>query len=122
MPIGEPRMRRRVRNLAAERRKKQKERTRGKGESRKELAVTRRKVPRRAKVARRKRNIARKECTRVNVVQEIKRGRTFGRIRQQKPKYNNGIRRRDFEEPPHLRTRGKPPRVSEEGREESRHD
>jgi hypothetical protein len=139
MPVGEPRERRRVCNLAAERRLKRKERTRGYSgsrrksaaacrkmtrrakvawrkrniirkiriqasrESRKELAVARRQVSRRAETAWRKRNIARKECTKANVVQEIQRGRTFGRRRQQEPECSNGIRSRGVEEQVQLR-------------------
>jgi hypothetical protein len=38
-----------------------------------------------------------------NVVQEIQRGRTFGRRRQQEPKCSNGIRSRGVEEQIHLR-------------------
>jgi hypothetical protein len=67
------------------------------------LAVARRKVPRRAETAWRKRNITRKECTKANVVQEIQRGRTFGRRRQQEPECSNGIRSRGTEEQVHLR-------------------
>jgi hypothetical protein len=60
MPVVGPRKRRRVRNLAAERRQKRKERTRGYSGSRRKLAAACRKVSRRAKVAWRKRNIIRK--------------------------------------------------------------
>jgi hypothetical protein len=60
MPVGGPRKRRKVRNLAAERRQKRKERTRGYIGSRRKLAAACRKVSRRAKVARRKRNLFRK--------------------------------------------------------------
>jgi hypothetical protein len=69
-------------------------------ESRKEMAVARRKVPRRAKMAWDKRNIARK--TRAKVVQEFQRELTFGRRRQQQPDCSNGIRSRDVEEEEHL--------------------
>jgi hypothetical protein len=72
-------------------------------ESRKELAVARRKVPRREKVSWRKRNIARKVCNRAIVIHEIQRGRTFGRRRQQEPECSNGIRSRGVEEQVHLR-------------------
>jgi hypothetical protein len=51
MSVGEQRKRRRVRNLAAERHQKVKERTRGKSGSRRKSAATCRKVSRRAKVA-----------------------------------------------------------------------
>jgi hypothetical protein len=44
-----------------------------KSRSRKKSAAADRKMSCHAKVARRKRNIARKECTRANVVQEIQR-------------------------------------------------
>jgi hypothetical protein len=71
-------------------------------ESRKELSVARRKVLRREKVASRGRNIAKKECTRASVLQEIQRGRTFGRRRQQEPECSNGIRSRGVEEQVHL--------------------
>jgi hypothetical protein len=60
MPVGEPRKRRRVRNLAAERRQKQKERIRITCESRRKSAASCRKVSRRATVAWRKRNLVRK--------------------------------------------------------------
>jgi hypothetical protein len=73
MPVGEPRKRRKVRNVAAELHQERKERTRGKIGSRRKSAAAGRKVSRRAKMAWRKRNIARKECTRANVVQEIQR-------------------------------------------------
>jgi hypothetical protein len=56
-PFGGPRMRRRVCNLTAERRQKRKERTRAKIGSRRKSAAACRKVPRRAKVAWRKRNL-----------------------------------------------------------------
>jgi hypothetical protein len=85
MPVGEPRKRRRVCNLASERSQKKKKRTRGKSGSRRKYAAAGRKVSRRAKLAWRKRNIDGKECTRANVVQEIQRGRTFLRRRQQEP-------------------------------------
>jgi hypothetical protein len=49
------------------------------------------------------RDIARKDCTRANVVQEIRRERTFGRRHQPKSECNKGIRSRDVEEPLHLR-------------------
>jgi hypothetical protein len=49
MPVGEPRKRRRVRNLAAEGRRKRKERTRGYRGSRKKSAAACRKVSCRAK-------------------------------------------------------------------------
>jgi hypothetical protein len=92
MPVGEPRKWRSVRNLAVERHKKRKERTRGKSGSRRKSAAAGRKVSRRAKVAWHKRNIARKECKRANVVQEIQRGRTFRSRHQQEPENSNGIR------------------------------
>jgi hypothetical protein len=59
MPVGEPRKRRRVCNLAAERRQKRKERTRGKTGSRRKSAASCRKVSRRVKVAWRERNLFR---------------------------------------------------------------
>jgi hypothetical protein len=62
-PVGEPRKRRRVQNLAAERRQKRKENTQGNRGSRKKLATTCRKVSRCAKVAWRKRNLLRKVQT-----------------------------------------------------------
>jgi hypothetical protein len=49
-PVGEPRKRRKICNLAAEHRQKRKERTRGNCESRRKLAAACRKVSRRAKV------------------------------------------------------------------------
>jgi hypothetical protein len=60
MQVGEPKKRRRVWNLAAERRQKPKERTQGYCESRRKLAAACRKVSSRAKVAWRRRNIIRK--------------------------------------------------------------
>jgi hypothetical protein len=42
--------------------------------------------------------MARKKCTRASVVQEIQRGRTFGRRRQQEPEYSNGIRDRGLKQ------------------------
>jgi hypothetical protein len=57
-PVGEPRKRRRVQNLAAERCQKRKERTRGNHGS-KRLAAACRKVSRRPKVTWRKRNLFR---------------------------------------------------------------
>jgi hypothetical protein len=50
MPVREPRKRRRVCNLAAERRQKTKERTRGNSGSRRKSAATCRRLPCRAKV------------------------------------------------------------------------
>jgi hypothetical protein len=57
MPVGEPRKRHRVCNLAAERRQKRTERARGNCESRRKLAATWRKVSHCAKVAWWKRNL-----------------------------------------------------------------
>jgi hypothetical protein len=51
MPVGGPRKRHRVRNLAAQRRQKQKERTRVHRRSRRKSAAACRKVSRHAKVA-----------------------------------------------------------------------
>jgi hypothetical protein len=45
-----------------------------------------------ARVVWHKRNIARKDCTRANVVQEIWRGRTLGRRHQLKLECSKGIR------------------------------
>jgi hypothetical protein len=59
MPVGEPRKRHRVQNLAAERRQKMKERTRGKSGSRRKFAAACRKVSHRAKMAWRKRKLVR---------------------------------------------------------------
>jgi hypothetical protein len=67
MPVEGPRKRRRVRNLAAERRQKRKERTRGCGGSRRKLVAACMKVSLRAKVAIRKRYAhAAKNTTRRN--------------------------------------------------------
>jgi hypothetical protein len=63
MPVREPRKRRRVRNLAAERRQKRKERTRGNRGSRRKSAVACSEVSRRATVAWRKRNLIRRSGT-----------------------------------------------------------
>jgi hypothetical protein len=59
MPVGKPRKRSRVCNLAAERRRKRKERTRGNRGPRRKSAAACRKVSRRAKVTWRKRNLFR---------------------------------------------------------------
>jgi hypothetical protein len=59
MSVGEPRKRNRVCNLAAERRQKRKERTRGNRGSRRKSAAACRKVSRCAKVAWRKRKLFR---------------------------------------------------------------
>jgi hypothetical protein len=103
MPVGGLRKRCRDRNLAARRRQKPKRRIRASRESQKTLTIAGRKVSRRARVAWRKRNIARKYCTRANVVQESQIGRTFGRRRQPKPEFSKSIMRRDVEEPLNLR-------------------
>jgi hypothetical protein len=66
MPVGEPRKRRRVRNLAAERRQKRKERTRGNCKSRRKSAAACRKVSRSAKVALRERKLVRRSGTQEN--------------------------------------------------------
>jgi hypothetical protein len=66
MPVRGPRKRRRIRNLAAERRQKRKERTRGNSGSRRNLAAACRKVSRRAKVAWRKRKLVRRIGTHEN--------------------------------------------------------
>jgi hypothetical protein len=66
MPVGEPRKRRRVRNLATERRQKQKERIRTSCESKSRSTVACRKVSRHAKVAWRKRNLFRTVQTQRN--------------------------------------------------------
>jgi hypothetical protein len=60
MQVGEPRKRRRVWSLAAERRQKRKERTRGNRGSRRKSAAACRKVSRCATVAWGKRNLLRK--------------------------------------------------------------
>jgi hypothetical protein len=65
MSVGEPKKRRRNRNLAAERRQKPKERTRGYCGTRKRVTIADRKVSRRAAVARRRRDIFAQERTRV---------------------------------------------------------
>jgi hypothetical protein len=66
MPVGEPRKRHRVRNLAAERRQKMRERTQGYCESKRKLAAACRKVFRCANVAWRKRNLFRNVQTERN--------------------------------------------------------
>jgi hypothetical protein len=66
MPVGEPSKRRRVHNLAAERRQKRKERSRGNSGPRRKSAVACRKVSRRAKVAWRKRTLFRNVQTQRN--------------------------------------------------------
>jgi hypothetical protein len=64
--VEELRKRRRVRNLAAERRQKMKERIRGKSGSRRKSAAACRKVSRRAKVAWRKKKLVRRIRTQEN--------------------------------------------------------
>jgi hypothetical protein len=61
----------------------------------------------RAGVARRKGNFVRKYWTRNNVKQKTQKGRAFGKKRWKDLECNNGIRRHDVKEPPHLRTRKK---------------
>jgi hypothetical protein len=92
MPVGGLRKRRRDRNLAAGRRQKTNGRIQATCESQKRLTVADRKMTRCVKVAWRKRNIARKDCTRANVVREIRRGQMFRRRCHLKPKCSNGIR------------------------------
>jgi hypothetical protein len=74
MPVGELRKRCRIQNLATEHRQKRKERTQEKRGSRSKSAATCRKVSHGAKVAWRKRNIARKDCTWASVVQKSREG------------------------------------------------
>jgi hypothetical protein len=62
IPVGKPRKQRRVCNLAAERRQKMKERTRGNRGSRRKSAAACRKVSRCAKVAWQKRSLL-QECS-----------------------------------------------------------
>jgi hypothetical protein len=76
MPVREPRKRRRVCNLAAERRQKRKERTRGHRASRRKSTAACSKVSRRAKVARRKGNIVRNKWTRAKAERGIQEVRT----------------------------------------------
>jgi hypothetical protein len=66
MPVGESRKRRRVRSLAAERRQKRKERTRGNHGSRRKSAAACRKVSRCARVAWHKKRVVRKIGTQEN--------------------------------------------------------
>jgi hypothetical protein len=66
MQVGEPRKRYKIRNLAAERRQKRKERTGGNRGSRRKSAAACRKVSRRAKVAWRKRKLVRRSGTQEN--------------------------------------------------------
>jgi hypothetical protein len=93
MPVGEPRKRRRDRNLDARRRRKQKERTQKKDGCRKNLVAADRRTTRRAKVARRK---------------EIVIGKNRIRRRQPKKESRMGTRSRDVEELLHLRKEEKP--------------
>jgi hypothetical protein len=60
MSVGGPRKRHSIQNLAAERREKRKERTRGNSGSRRKSAADCKKVFRRAKVAWQKRNLFRR--------------------------------------------------------------
>jgi hypothetical protein len=107
MPVGEPRKRRRDRNLDARRRRKQQERTKKKDRCRKNLVAADRRTTRRAKVARRK---------------EIVIGRNRIRRRQPKKERSKGTRSRDVEELLHLKKGGKTPTVSEDGTEDSSQD
>jgi hypothetical protein len=66
MPVGEPRKRRRDRNLAAGRRQKPKRRIQASCKSRRKLTVAGKKITRRATVAWRKRNIFRTIVTQGN--------------------------------------------------------
>jgi hypothetical protein len=66
MPVGEPRKRRRVRNLAADCHQKRKERTWGNRGSRRKSAAACRKVSRRTKVAWHKRNLVWRIETQIN--------------------------------------------------------
>jgi hypothetical protein len=66
MPVGEPRKRRRVRSLAAERRQKQEERTRGNRGSRRKTAAACWKVSRCARVAWHRKSVVRKIGTQEN--------------------------------------------------------
>jgi hypothetical protein len=106
MPVRGLRKRRRDRNLASGRRQKPKGRIQASCDSQKRLAVACRKMTRHARVAWRKRNIARKYCTRAIVVQEIRRGRTFGKRHQPKPECSKGIWSRDVVEQPRLEIMG----------------
>jgi hypothetical protein len=103
MPVVGLRKRRRDQNLAARHRQKPKGRIQVSREPRKRLTIAGRKVTCRASVAWRKRNVARKDGARANVIQEIRRGRTFVRRRRPKPECSNSIGRRDVEEPLHRR-------------------
>jgi hypothetical protein len=77
MAVGGPRKRLRVRNLAAERRQKRKERSRGNSGSRRKSAAACSKVPRHAKVAWRKRNLFTK--IRIQASGESRKGLTVAR-------------------------------------------
>jgi hypothetical protein len=132
IPVGEPRKKRRTdRKLAAERRRQMKEQTQDNDGCRRRLAVARtgtsnhakvarktqadQKMPRRATVARRMRDIfrpntthhakvalrkgiARKNWVMDSVLRGIVTGQTSGRRRQQQRKCNEGIRNQDGEE------------------------
>jgi hypothetical protein len=75
----------------------------GKLRIQKRLTVACRRMTRCAGVASLRRGIVRKDCTRANVVQEIRRGQIFGRRHQPKLECSKGIRSRDVEQPLHLR-------------------
>jgi hypothetical protein len=112
MPVGEPRKRRRNRNLAVERRQKPKERTRGYCGSRNRVTIADRKVSLRAAVAWRRRDIFAQERTRVKrgsleqlvaahrvatlhaklAGRETSKRRKFGRKRQLKQEGRNGVK------------------------------
>jgi hypothetical protein len=102
MPVGEPRKRRRVRNLAAERRQKQKERIRTSCGSKRRSTVACRKVSRRAKVAWRKRNLFRTVQTQRNCVlrkrlvvtgkRTTQKGWTFGKTRRVDPEVSTVVK------------------------------
>jgi hypothetical protein len=92
MPVGGLRKRRRDRNLAVGRRQKLKGRIQASLVSRKKVTIVGRKVTCSAKATWRKRNIARKDCTRANMIQEIRRGWTFGRRHQPKPECSKSLK------------------------------
>jgi hypothetical protein len=102
MPVGEPRKRRRVCNLAAERSQKMKERTRGKSRFKRKLAAACRKVSRLAKVAWRERNPFRNVQTQRNCglrkrltvtgIRTTQKGWTFGKRRRVYPEGSTGVK------------------------------
>jgi hypothetical protein len=92
IPVTGLRKQRRDQNLAMGRRQKPKGRIWASLVSRKRLTIAGRKLSRRARVAWPKRNIARRDCTRANVVQEAQSARVLRRRLRSQQGGGEGIR------------------------------